>query len=203
MDLHHTPAWTHLVTRMPSRRDVVRGLAGTGLGMAARRPPDTVAAKKKRKRKDKNKKTKMKRNAFGCVDVGGKCQGNSANCCSGICEGQKPKRGKKDTSACVAHDNAGVCFPDSNSCAFGEVVRCTRENLNCLCLLTTGNAGFCGDFSSPDGPETLCRDCDKDVDCQEEFGPGAACVLFAGACSGICPATGRTACVRPCPAEAP
>jgi hypothetical protein len=45
-----------------------RGLAGA-LGVAAGTIPGLAAAKKK----------KLKKNAFGCVDVGGKCRGNDAN----------------------------------------------------------------------------------------------------------------------------
>jgi hypothetical protein len=178
------------------RRGLLRGLvgAGLGLGMVTVRWPETGEARKKRKRKDR--KPKLKRNAFGCVDVGGKCQGNDANCCSGICQGKKPKKGRKDTSICVAHDNAGICFADSDTCSAGGNISCSVESV-CFCVLTTGSAGFCGDFTA--GAPELCRDCTTDTDCQEEFGPGAACVLLGGICSSFCPATGRTACVPPCP----
>jgi hypothetical protein len=184
------PALTHL----PTRRDVLRGLAGASLGLVVLRSPDAGRARKKRKRK--NKKPKLKRNAFGCVDVGGKCLGNDANCCSGICEGKKPKKGKKDTSVCVGHDTAGVCFPDSDTCTVGGTIPCGPGVRDCRCLLTTGNAGFCGDLEA--GFTELCRDCARDADCEAEFGPGAACVFFHGICSVFCPATGRTACVPPC-----
>lgn len=63
------------------------------LGLAAVIP---TLAKAKRKRKKK-----LKRNGFGCVNVGGKCRGKDAACCSGICQGKKPKKGKKDTSRCT------------------------------------------------------------------------------------------------------
>jgi hypothetical protein len=184
---------------MPTRRDVLHGLAGTAVGLASLPTPDTGEARKKRKHK--RKKPKLRRNEFGCVNVGGHCLGNSANCCSGICEGQKPKQGKKDSSVCVAHDTADICFPDNDTCVLGGGVLCNLDVENCVCLLTTGNAGFCGDFSG--GHDEKCRVCAKDSDCQPEFGPGAACVVFGGFCSAACADTGRTACIRPCPAAAP
>jgi hypothetical protein len=55
-----------------------------------------VEARRKKHRK------KIKRNSFGCVNVGQKCYGKSEVCCSGICDG-KGKRSK-----CVGH-NADTC----------------------------------------------------------------------------------------------
>jgi hypothetical protein len=92
----------------------------------------------------------------------------------------------------VAHD-AAICQADSDTCTTGVPHYCNGSNLSCACLLTTGNAGFCG------GPGTQCRECNKDTDCQEEFGTGAACVVFGGICETNCPDTGGTACVPPCP----
>lgn len=202
MEQHRPSAVLRSLRRMPTRRDVLRGLAGAAVGLTILRAPDTGEAKKKR-RKHKPKKPKLQRNEFGCVAVGRHCLGNSANCCSGICEGKKPKKGKKDTSVCVAHDNAGVCFPDADFCTIGQRVLCNPANVNCICLLTTGNADFCGDVTGSENPDAICRDCVRDTDCQDEFGPGAACVVVGGVCSTACPDTGRKACIRPCPAEAP
>jgi hypothetical protein len=193
MKQHSFPVLARALAFIPSRRDVLRGFTGAALGLTMLRAPDPGEAKN-RKRKHKHKKPKLQRNEFGCVDVGGNCLGNSANCCSGICEGKKPKKGKKDTSVCVAHDDAGICFVDSDTCTVGTNVLCNADNDKCFCVLTTGNAGFCGDFSA----DVPCRDCAKDAECQEEFGPGAACVFLGGICSSLCPATGRTACIRPC-----
>ena len=61
------------------------------------------------------KKTTLVRNQFGCVNVGGTCKGKDANCCSGICQGKKPKKGKKDTRRCVGH-HEDACSPDRNFC---------------------------------------------------------------------------------------
>ncbi len=195
MDIERFDELTHLLAAVPSRRDVLRGLFGAGLSVGfARGLPDAAAARKKGKHKHK-KKPKLQRNAFGCVDVGGKCMGHSANCCSGVCEGEKPKKGKRDTSVCVAHDDAGICFPN-DSFTVDEDFPCSTSNEFCFCALTTGNAGFCGEFGfAADSP---CRNCFKDADCQIEFGPGAACVVLGAPGSAICPDTGRRACIRPC-----
>jgi hypothetical protein len=64
-------------------------------------------------------------------------------------------------------------------------------------LLTTGNAGFCAALQGFT-PAQFCRFCSTDTDCQDEFGPGAACVILKGICSAACASTGRTACMRPC-----
>jgi hypothetical protein len=167
------------------------GLAASALGLVALLP----VAEAKKKHKHKGKKSRLTRNDFGCVDVGGACLGNSANCCSGICDGRKPRKGRKDTSVCVGHDDAGICSADSDSCIPGQDVLCGADNDNCFCVKTTGSAGFCGDFTA--FSDTNCRDCTKDADCQIDLGPGAACVVLGGTCSEECPDTGR-ACVLPC-----
>jgi hypothetical protein len=160
-----------------SRRGHLAGLVAGALGLAAARIPASVHAKKKRKN---TKAKKLKRNAFGCVDVGGQCRGNSANCCSGICEGEKPKKGKKDSSTCLAH-NAGSCQAGQDSCS-GVRISC---GVDAVCLQTTGKSSFCGAGSA-------CTECTRDADCEETFGAGAACVV----CARDCAATGGTLCVQ-------
>jgi hypothetical protein len=138
-------------------------------------------------RKGKKAKQKPKLNAFGCVNVGSRCLGNSANCCSGICEGRKPKKGKKDKSRCVAHSTldcpAGIdfCQGDDNVCGtgFGR------------CYQTTGQASFCGSAWA-------CIACTKDTDCEPVAGAGAACIV----CPDGCPQTG-TNCAAPPSETAP
>ena len=51
-------------------------------------------------RPEKKKNKKPKNNAFGCLNVGQACNGKNDKCCSGICDGKKPKKGKKDKSKC-------------------------------------------------------------------------------------------------------
>jgi hypothetical protein len=188
MDQHHLSPLTRALISVPSRRDVLRGLAGVGFGLGVYRLPEGTEAKKKGKKKPK-------KNAFNCLAVGQKCAGRDGKCCSGICQGKRPKKGKQDKSKCVTH-NAGICIAEADSCTAGVEVPCNPTNPSCFCTLTTGNAGFCAAFSG--GPAGHCRVCRKDTDCEPEFGEGAACLLLAGVCTSLCLATGRTACAPPC-----
>jgi hypothetical protein len=194
MNQNRFDALTRTLISIPSRRHLLRGLAGAGFGLSLARLPHAAEAKKKRKRKKKAKRTTP--NSFGCLNVGQPCQGDSAQCCSGICEGTKPKKGKPDSSRCVAHD-ARICQANFDLCTTGVQHICDVNNAKCACVLTTGNAGFCGDLSA--GGDQLCRNCSKDSDCEQEFGTGAACVVFDGVCESFCPDT-RTACVPACDA---
>jgi hypothetical protein len=163
------------VSGVPSRRDLLRGLAGAGLGLGATRLPHVAAAKKKRR----SKKQKARPNAFGCLSVGVACK-NADQCCSGICEGKNGKR------SCRAHDTGG-CKPgvrDTTCAASGTDMPCTtsagaREG---RCNTTTGNAGYCAVTRD-------CFECRTDMECQEFCGPGAACIPCAD-----CPDTGGTSC---------
>jgi hypothetical protein len=178
------------------RRQTLRSLVSAGLGVGVLwRPADSDARKK---RKKKRPPILPVRNEFGCVDVGQACNGDDSLCCSGICEGLAPKKGQADTSRCVAHDT-GICSPDSNACILVGPVGCGSSNADCYCLQTTGNGSFCGNTGGYGDLAALCRDCHRDTDCQQEFGPGAACVDFReGFCEDICSSTGGTACVPAC-----
>jgi hypothetical protein len=65
MDQHHSTTWKRSLSGLPSRRDVVHGLAGGGLAAFAGSFWLTAAearnAKRHKKRADKDKKTKKKR----------------------------------------------------------------------------------------------------------------------------------------------
>jgi hypothetical protein len=138
-----------------------RLLLGGGLAIAGgwlSGPHIAIRARKKR-----GKRSRLKRNAFGCVNDGGQCRGKDAHCCSGMCEG---KRRKKDRSRCVAH-NIDDCPDGADSC-LEEIVGCT----NGFCYQTTGQASFCASGG-------VCFDCRRDADCEPVTGPGAAC----GVCS--------------------
>jgi hypothetical protein len=164
-----------------------RSLLGGGLVVAAGWLGTSGAGAKKR-RKKKRKPKNSKPNGYGCLNVGASCR-SEGQCCSGTCEGKKGRR------KCVAHDVA-ICQVDSDVCSGGQAVLCGTNNPLCACTLTTGNAPFCGDYAGFPG-ETLCRDCSQDTDCEAEFGPGAACVIYSRLCAEICPDTG-TACVPAC-----
>jgi hypothetical protein len=157
-----------------SRRAILGGI-GTALGLAALRAPSAVDAKKKRRKATK----KLRRNTYGCVDVGQACRGNDANCCSGICDGKKPKKGKKDKSRCAGHD-AGLCQVDEATCA--------PLGTSCgplgVCDQTTGKACYCVSIGGN------CAVCAKDADCVAlGWGANAACIPSEG-----CPETGGTHC---------
>jgi hypothetical protein len=176
------------LTDIPSRRGLLSGLAATAIGLAAVRFFGGVEARKNhhnRKKRHKKKHNRKKKpnlilNAFGCVDVGGACAGNSANCCSGVCQGTKPKDGQQDTSGCLAHD-VQECQDGDDFCAAGDPLCGTSGH----CFRTTGAASFCGRKGD-------CAFCAKDADCEADFGPGAACVLCA-----TCGVTNNTTCVPP------
>jgi hypothetical protein len=152
-----------------------------GFGMARLRAVNAAHHKveTERKRRRGGKKQKLQRNAFGCVDIGKACRGNGANCCSGICKGKNPKKGKKDTSSCAAH-NVLDCQAGQDSCQ-GEPVPCGAAG---ACTITTGQASFCS--AAGEGECVACR---TDADCEPIRGPGAACIV----CPGNCPET-TTAC---------
>jgi hypothetical protein len=165
---------------VPRRRAAVL-LSAVGLGVLAGGPAILEAKKNKKK-----KKKKLKRNDFGCVNVGGKCRGKDNNCCSGICQGKKPKKGEKDKSKCKAHDEstclAGQTEPICGGIADTECVASDGEIGECF--TTTGNAAYC----ARDGD---CFPCKKDADCIGVCGPSAACVP----CAEECAETGGTACL--------
>jgi hypothetical protein len=199
VDQNRFDALTRRLSGKPSRRHLLRGLAAAGLGLGAARLPDVAARKHKGKKRRKKRQPEMPTpNEFGCVDVGKACNGDSSLCCSGMCEGTAPKKGKADTSRCVAHD-AGICSPGSNVCTNEGVVSCNPSNDACYCLQTTGSAPFCGNVGDVGDLTAFCRICHRDTDCHEEFGPGSACVdLREGPCPLFCADTGDTACVPAC-----
>jgi hypothetical protein len=125
-------------------------------------------------------KPSLKRNEFGCVNVGGKCRGEDRTCCSGYCQGKKPKKGKKDKSRCVAHDT-GDCTGTDRVCPSGL---CTTSIGHAGgCMTTTGNAPYCADTVT----SIPCR---KDADCVPSCGPLAACYVCGGVAGGRCAGPG-------------
>jgi hypothetical protein len=170
-----------LVTGVTRRHVLSRlGMAALGLGLLP--SPEAVAKKKKKK--------KLKLNQFGCVNVGGKCRGKDKNCCSGVCQGKKPKNGKRDKSRCVAHDES-TCEPGQTGtvCDGAADVPCAPTSGPVgVCFTTTGNAGYCSASGT-------CSPCQKDADCIGVCGEGAACVPCASECDFL----GGTACVGASP----
>jgi hypothetical protein len=185
VDEHRMFALTRSLTSVPSRRDVLRGLAGIGLGLGVVRFPGAAEAKSKKRRKNKAKKPRP--NQYGCLSVGARCK-NADQCCSGICEGKK----------CRAHDT-GACAAGTHpaGCGGASTVSCTTSLGKAgVCGTTTGKAGYC--FASGQ-----CFACTTDAECQVaedgKYGPRAACVR----CALECATTGGTACVGPDTIEVP
>jgi hypothetical protein len=195
MDQDRFDALTRRVAHPATRRSLagllVAGTLGAfGLG-------DTVA---KTGNKGEGKGRKLRRNEFGCVNVGNACRGNDAACCSGACEGKKPKKGEKDTSRCVARNVLDCAGKPLFCTAPLEDSFCNREREGLsACWGTTGKALFCGDMATFDR-ETSCHKCRKDTDCEDlGFPPGSACILIpnVGECGDGCLATDRRACMAP------
>jgi hypothetical protein len=186
VDQHRITVLRHALIGMPSRRDILRGLTGVGLGLGFPRLPEPSAAK----RKSKKKKKKSKPNAFGCLSVGAICK-NADQCCSGICEGKKGKR------KCRAHDT-GTCAQDvAGVCQSGTPINTACNNrADCHCFRSTAGSNVCS-------TGIACADCQRDADCIAlGFPPGTACApVSTGGCAGSCP-TGM-ACVGPCGDEPP
>ena len=154
-------------------------LAAMASGVLASRLGSVAAAKERKK--DRKRQPVLQRNSFGCVDVGKPCKGNDDNCCSGVCAGKKPKKGKKDTSRCVAHDeNSCLAGQNAVECGGAASVACTTSfGADGTCVITTGKAPYCGTGG-------VCLLCTKDEDCLEVCQQGAACVP----CAAECPQTG-------------
>jgi hypothetical protein len=165
--------WVRALSGPTSRRQTI--LASFLGGLALIRDRHGAAAKKK------SRKKKIKRNDFGCVNVGGFCK-TSNQCCSGVCKGKKGKR------KCKAHDTGG-CTGEQDACD-GEAVPCvSAASETGACVRTTGNAGYCNVAG-------VCAACTRDTDCQATHGPQAACFV----CENECGPNG-TACAVPSEGE--
>ena len=194
MDQHHFPAWTRSVRGVPSRRNVLRSLAGAGLGLGALRLSDAVAAKDKKKRKKRKKQTCRPN----CVErtCGNDGCGGSCGACGGgeIC---------RSGTCCVPESRgatcAGRCGTRTNNC--GQPVECATcaggqvclSNGSCAIACTNNNdcdacsGGACtspnveGEQNCSRGlviPITTCRgtvDCPPGSHC-EDMGGGGVCV---------------------------
>jgi hypothetical protein len=169
-------AMTRLLATGSSRRALA--LLAAGLGVLSTQTLPTSAKKNK----------KPKPNEFGCLNVGQKCRGNDSKCCSGLCEGKKPKHGKKDKSRCVGHDESTCLAGQQTECSESQGAQCTTSaGTHGGCQTTTGNAAYCADLGA-----RKCVVCQRDVDCQALCGPQAACIQCLG-----CSTSGGTACVGP------
>jgi len=196
----------HMLSRIPSRRDVLRGLVGAGLGLGSLRLSNVAGAKKKRTRKRKRKKCKggTKRCGKTCVPSTSCCSssacGNGATCLNGTCN--CPSGLKNCVGACIPASqccqacpgdkvcDAGVCacpaaapFVCPGDVCFSEGACCVTEGcpvgfecVDGLCLCPGADAINCGE---------VCCDGDTEVCKAEKVGNE-----FVSSCqAGGCPAT--------------
>jgi hypothetical protein len=181
MDANRFDALTRSFGTDTSRRGFFGAmLAAVGLGALG---PAGVAAKDGKKKKKRKKGPTP--NIFGCLDVGKKCRGKGSKCCSGICQGKKPKKGKRDRSKCVGHDGS-TCLVGQHPtyCGGPALVGCTTSaGMDGVCTTTTGKAAYCLGAGG-------CFPCKRDRDCHAVCGPRSACIP----CRLSCAAQGGTAC---------
>src|SRR5918992_6051589 len=89
MDQTRFEVVTHMLSRIPSRRDVLRGLVGTGFGLGSLRLSHVAGAKKKRKNKRKKCKGRRKKCGKKCISSASCCSsadcGNGATCVRDAC----------------------------------------------------------------------------------------------------------------------
>src|SRR5215217_6836958 len=78
---------TQALGRLPSRRDVLRSLAGAGLGLGALRLPGIAAAKKKRKKRKKKTEQSTASCTPNCVER--TCGNDGCGCSDPSVEGTK------------------------------------------------------------------------------------------------------------------
>jgi hypothetical protein len=160
-----------------TRRFLLGGFAAA-LDLGTARFPDVAIAKKRKK---------VKRNAFGCVNVGKFCK-NAGQCCSGICRGRKG--GKK----CRAHDSGVGCQVGAREeeCGGTDISCTSATGAPGVCDTTTGNAAYCH------GSGLTCATCSKDEDCQELCQLATAVCIKCPDCDG---SAFQTACVGPSPGD--
>ena len=179
MDGSRFDAFTRCLAEVSARRLVLSRLAAGLLSFTALHGADAAGAKQRKR--NKRKKKPLPFNEFGCLNVGAKCRGKDELCCSGICQGKKPKKGKRDKRQCVAHDTGG-CTGTDRVC---PSVPCTTSIGHAGgCMTTTGNAPYCADW-------VMDIPCSKDADCVPFCGPLAACYVCSGVAGGRCSGPGE------------
>jgi hypothetical protein len=192
LDVREFDSFAQWFVHRLNRRTILGWLRGMVLTAGATGLPTEVVAKQRSQPASLNQ--------FGCIDVGQKCRGQCALCCSGVFTGKKPKKGKKDNRTCIAH-GAGICTPALNFCVAQNAIDslCNLPSTSATCFLTTGNAGFCGEATGFN-PLLNCRLCSTDKDC-ESFGfpVGSACTIIQGnpGCDNVCAATQGRGCLPP------
>ncbi len=170
MNEHHIPSWTRLVTHAPSRRDVLRGIAGAGLGFAALPHPDTADARKKRKKNKKHRQEapppaapctpKCGRKECGNDGCGGSCGecGAGQVCATGTCCSPQPVETTCTTRCGLASTCPLRCDTVVDPGACSQPVTCScPSGHECL---SNGSCGqICAQASDCPGQTTGCSSC--------------------------------------------
>jgi hypothetical protein len=149
-------AMTQALGRLPSRRDVLRSLAGAGLGLGALRLPGIAAAKKKRKKRKKKTEQSTASCTPNCVErtcgndgCGGSCGacGSTQICRGGTCCVPEP----------LVNTCTGRCGTRTNNC--GQPVACSACPAGQDCLGSGGCAIVCtNNLDCPNGSGCGCSD---------------------------------------------
>ena len=171
MDQQHIHAVTHTLRRLPSRRDVLRGLAGAGLGLNGLWLAGGVAAKKKKRRKKRRAGTvpadtgtvpaaqclrTCDQRICGSDGCGGSCGSCATDqvCVGGRCESSCPSGQKVCRDACIPNNQCcsnDDCPAASPTCCGGVCVDAQIDERNC---------GICGRHCTVNeqcvGGECLC-----------------------------------------------
>src|SRR5215217_5598512 len=116
MDLIQFDAMSRTLSRLPSRRDVLRGLASAGLGLGALWHSVRAEGKKKGSKKKRKKKTIP-----------------AATC--------TPRCGRKQCGSDGCGGSCGTCST-GQFCASGTC--CTPEPVDVTCTVDCGHGGACG-----------------------------------------------------------
>src|SRR5215217_810785 len=147
MDEPHGLAWTRLLRQAPSRRDIVRGFAGAGLGLNGLRLAGGVAAKKKRRKKRRARTVPVVQCIRNCDQricgsdgCGGSCGSCATDqvCASGRCESSCPSGQKVCRDACIPNNQCCTnddCPAANPTCCGGVCVNAQIDERNC---------GICG-----------------------------------------------------------
>ena len=214
MDQKRFDAMTRSLTSLPSRREILRRLGGTGLGLAALWSPNTTEAKKK-----KGKKKKTKTPAFpspaspppvNCIPRCGHTQcGNDG--CGGSCGSCPAGRFCRSGTCCTPEPSAVTC---AGRCGTVTSIRTCGQPVACSCpsdqvCLSNGSCAIvcnafgdcpaspaCSGCSDPDsnGARHCLRDacgtpCTSTADCP----PGTKCQPQVG-----CPGSSGNQCAPLC-----
>ena len=135
-------AMTQALSRLPSRRDVLRSLTGAGLGLGALRLADAEAVNNRKKGKKKKKKLTKATCMLNCTDrvcgndgCGGSCGACGAN---QVCQGRTCCTPDPRSATC-----AGRCGAWTNNC--GQPVSCANCPTGQQCLGNGSCAVVCDD----------------------------------------------------------